>query len=724
MGSIDWREFVERNSIIDQILHEDIYYPLMDFSTRDNYRQVIEQIAKNAKLQESEVAKMVLELAKESAEKHGADDRKAHVGYYLISDGLPKTEKRAKMRLPLATVLRRKVRKAPFFIYISFVLIVTLGITAVIAFDAYDETGSYKLAIIMGVITLICASQFAVSLVNFLSMLLVHPKLLPRMGFSEGMPDGSRTLVAIPSMLISANDIENLVEALEVRYLANKHDNLYFGLITDFTDAPEKEMPGDEALVKLARERIEELNKKYGREKNDLFYFFNRPRKWNAADKIWMGYERKRGKLAELNGLLRGHGKENFSVVVGDLTPLSGVKYVITLDSDTELPRDAAWKIVGSMAHPLNRAVYDAKKNRVTEGYGILQPRVSVSMPDIETTLYARMNGNEPGIDPYTRAVSDVYQDLFREGSFIGKGIYDVDIFEQALNGMFPENRILSHDLLEGCYVRSGLLSDVQLYEKYPVRYDTDMQRRRRWLRGDWQIAAWCLPFAPDSQRHWHLNTLSALSRWKIFDNIRRSLVPIAFTVFILLGWTVMLSTDVWTLVITALIILPVVISTLWDLLRKPKDLILSHHLLVSGRSAGSVAIKTLYTMICLPYEAYINIRTILQTVGRMVFTKKHLLQWVSFASVERSKRKSLLSSYILMFVEPLIAIAAFAYLLQSSSDTLDVAGPILALWITAPFITWWVSRPLKGKAARLSEDALIILKNWRAKRGHSSTSL
>ena len=393
---------------------------------------------------------------------------------------------------------------------------------------------------LIGILSLLCASQLAVALVNWLATLLATPHLLPRMDFSGGIPPESRTLVVIPTMLTSAQNIEDLVEALEVRFLANRDENLHFGLLTDFRDAHEETLPEDEPLLRLARQRIEELNEKYRGAKGDTFFLFHRPRRWNPQERIWMGYERKRGKLADLNSLLRGGSRDRFSLVVGETAVLSNVKYVITLDTDTQLPRDSAWQFVGAMAHPLNRARYDEDKQRVCEGYGILQPRVAVSLPGTNRSRYARLCGSEPGIDPYTRAVSDVYQDLFGEGSFIGKGIYDVDAFERALKGRFPENRILSHDLLEGCYARAGLLSDVQLYEEYPSRYSADVSRRHRWIRGDWQIARWLLPRVPGPDGRRQKNPLSGLSRWKIFDNLRRSLVPAALTLLLLLGWTVL----------------------------------------------------------------------------------------------------------------------------------------------------------------------------------------
>jgi cyclic beta-1,2-glucan synthetase len=319
---------------------------------------------------------------------------------------------------------------------------------------------------LLGLLLLLCASHLAVALANWLATLLATPRPLPRMDFSKGIPSELRTLVVVPTMLMSTQNIEDLIEALEVRFLANRDDHLHFGLLTDFRDAIEETLPEDEPLLRLARQRIEALNEKYRNPEGDLFFLFHRPRRWNPRDRIWMGYERKRGKLADLNGLLRGGADgttgDRFALVVGETAVLSNVKYVITLDTDTQLARDSAWQFVGAMAHPLNRARYDEDRQRVVAGYGILQPRVAASLPGTNRSRYARMCASEPGIDPYTRAVSDVYQDLFGEGSFIGKGIYEVDAFERALGGRFPDNRILSHDLLEGCYARAGLLSDVQ----------------------------------------------------------------------------------------------------------------------------------------------------------------------------------------------------------------------------------------------------------------------
>ena len=365
----------------------------------------------------------------------------------------------AEVRLSPSEALRKVSRRYPLPLYGGTILLVTVLFAGFLVVKAHGGGLHGWLLALTGILSLLCASHLAVAVVNWLATLLATPHPLPRMDFSKGIPQESRTLVIVPTMLTSFQNIEDLIDALEVRFLANRDDHLHFGLLTDFRDALEETLPEDEPLLRLARQRIEELNEKYRSSESDTFFLFHRPRRWNPRDRIWMGYERKRGKLADLNWLLRAgpHADpgDRFSLVVGETAILANVKYVITLDTDTQLARDSAWQFVGAMAHPLNRARYDEDKQRVCEGYGILQPRVAVSLPGANRSRYARMCGSDPGIDPYTRAVSDVYQDLFGEGSFIGKGIYDVDAFERAMDGRFPANRILSHDLI-GRVLRAG----------------------------------------------------------------------------------------------------------------------------------------------------------------------------------------------------------------------------------------------------------------------------
>ncbi|MDD5206506.1 MAG: glucoamylase family protein, partial [Desulfobacterales bacterium] len=387
------------------------------------------------------------------------------------------------------------------------------------------------------------------------------------------------------------------------------------------------------------------------------------------------------------------------------------MKYVITLDTDTQLPRDAAWQLVGAMAHPLNRPHYDEKKGRISSGYGILQPRVAVSLPGMNKSRYARMWGSDAGIDPYTRVISDVYQDLFGEGSFIGKGIYEIDAFERVLRGRFPENRILSHDLIEGCYARAGLLSDVQLYEEYPSRYSADVSRRHRWIRGDWQILRWLLPWVPGLDARFQKNPLSPLSRWKIFDNLRRSLSPLALTLLLLLGWAVLPDPWVWTLSVIGIVVIPSLITSLLDLSQKPDDILPGQHILSalrgSGRSLGQIA----FTLSCLPYEAFFSSDAVLRTLWRMLVGNKRLLEWNPSGDSDRSSRKGLAGTCRTMWISPFISFAMATYLSRARPGALAVALPVLCLWFISPLIAWWMSEPLTRREARLSSDQLTFLR-------------
>ncbi len=718
LGAMDWRKFVESHSIVEKILLEDKegIYGQMDFSTRDRYRHVVERIAKNSTSSEEEVARIAIQLVQDNPTPPQSHQSSVHVGYYLVGDGLAKTMKAAKMRVPIFRSMQHGFKRNAFVAYLFFIFLITIAISVAIFIKVLSETNNIVLLGIVGILALLCASQLAITVVNFFATLLVKPHLLSRMDYSANIPESSRTMVVIPAMLTTVAEVENLVESLEVRFLANRKDNLHFALLTDFTDASQEKLSNDDLLLKTVSKGIIALNKKYLRENNDLFFLFHRPRKWNPRENAWMGYERKRGKLEDLNALLKGIRKEQFSLIIGDSSVFEQVKYVITLDEDTQLPLNSAWKLIGTMAHPLNQPWYDEKKKRVTKGYGILQPRVTVSLPDVTASTYTRMHGNEPGIDPYTRASSDVYQDLFGEGSYIGKGIYDVDIFQQVLDNKFIENRILSHDLLEGCYIRSGLLSDVQLFEKYPTSYKADMKIRVRWVRGDWQIFSWILPFVPAPGNHWVKNPISHLSVWKIFDNMRRSLVPIALTALLVLAWIALPSAMFWTIVVSSIIVFPIFITVLWNTLRKPKDVVFMHHVRNSLHNFKEVTLKTLFTLICLPYEAFTNLRAILTTVWRMCISGKKLLEWNASSNAKKTARPSLATSYSSMWLEPILTLAVFGYLVVYLPEKLPVALPILILWMLAPLITWFVSKPIEKQESLLSNNQHIFLQKLARK--------
>jgi cyclic beta-1,2-glucan synthetase len=724
LSSMDWRDFVENMSSVEHILRKDPakIYDKMDFSTRDHYRHIIENIAKNSNLSESEVAENALRFSnidnKNKEVSHSTDDRTSHVGYYIIGNGVNELERSAEFQLPLIEVLKRYCANSPLSIYFSGILLLTLLSTSVIVIKAYRDGVNIFVFALITLFALLATSQLALAMVNWLATLLTAPRLLPRMDFSKGIPLDSSSLVVVPTLLFNKANVDKLTEALEVRFLANHVANLRFCLLTDFADAASETLTSDMHLLYFAKNNIDELNAKYRDPDStfDQFILLHRPRLWNEQEKSWMGYERKRGKLADLNAFLRGGAKDAFSLIVGNTDGMENIRYVITLDTDTELPRDAARKFVAAMAHPLNRARYDEKLQRVCEGYGILQPRVAVSLPSANASRYELLFGGEIGIDPYTRSVSDVYQDVFGEGSFIGKGIYEVDTFELALKGRLPDNRILSHDLLEGCYARAGLLSDVQLHEQHPSSYAADVSRRHRWIRGDWQIASWLFPSVPgdcnsNSKKITRChNPLSALSRWKLFDNLRRSIVPIALTAFLLTGWIALPSSWFWSVSALTIIFLPAVSSFIFHLFRKQSDVLLRQHLSGIMRSTNQHLMQATLTLTFLPYEAWSNLDAIFKTHWRILFSRMHLLEWKPSSETNRQSGNGL-SSYIRqMWIAPSIAIATAIYLAFDKIMALPAAVPILFLWIASPFIANWISNPITRRLTQLNEEQKSFL--------------
>jgi cellobiose phosphorylase len=702
LSAIDWREFVETMSLVEHTLRLDpagVYFH-MDFATRDQYRHVVENLAKRSRATEPEVARAAIELAR-IAHLAVEDVRADHVGYYLLDEGLEQLEAKFKPHRGPLDSLRRTVGKTPLLVYLGSITALTL-LFATPMLSIVREQGMHGWILIpVALLLLLAGSQIGIALVNWLATLLVKPRGLPRMDFSRAIPVEARTLVVVPTMLSSVHAVAELVEALEVRFLANREQHLYFGLLTDFLDAPHEGMEQDELLLQRAGQLIEDLNRKYA-EDEDRFFLFHRPRRWNPQEGVWMGQERKRGKLADLNALLRGSGWERFSRVVGDIGVLAGVRYVITLDTDTQLPRETAAQFIGAMEHPLNRPRRDPQTRLITGGYGILQPRVGISLSSTARSAYARLFGSDAGVDPYTRAVSDVYQDVFQEGSYIGKGIYDVDAFECALGGRFPDNSILSHDLVEGCHARSGLISDVQLYEEYPSTYRADVSRRRRWIRGDWQLLPWLLPRAPVQGGQRQRNPISALSRWKIFDNLRRSLVPAALVLLLLFGWTTLSSPLAWTLAVLAVVLLPPVLASLQELLQKSRDMLLVQHLSVAMQSAGRHFLRALLTLAWLPHEAYYSLDAIVRTLWRIAVSRRGLLRWNPSSQAERVGGDELPTLVRVMWIAPVLAWAAALAIFLQRPATMFVALPILLLWFASPAISWWISRPRLTAHARL----------------------
>jgi len=718
LGAMDWREFVERMSSVERVLREDPggAYRGMDFMSRDRYRVVVDRLAKRCQRTETEVAQAAVRLAQDWAQQAGSGDRRAHVGYFLIDEGYPLLEDAVQARMSTGQRLLRACRRHVLALYLGSMAVLTLAGGGALGYRAFlDGLDGWQLAL-LGLLVLMGASQLASALTNWIATLVVVPVRLPRLDFSRGIPEAMRTLVVIPALLRTQRGTDELIEGLEVRFLGNHDPQLFFALLTDLDDARAQVLPQDQALLDHAREGIDKLNEKYRPAGDDRFYLFHRPRLWNAAERCWMGFERKRGKLGALNGFLRGAAQDAFSLVVGNVPALAAVRYVITLDTDTRLPRDTAHQLVGAMAHPLNRPQRDPARRTIVAGYGILQPGVATSLSRASRSRYGRLCGSEPGIDPYTHSVSDVYQDLFQEGSFIGKGIYDVDAFEFALRDRLPDNRILSHDLLEGCYARSGLLSDVHLSEEYPGSYLADMDRHRRWMRGDWQIAQWARARVPGADGRAVRTPLSLLSRWKVLDNLRRSLALVSLALLLPLAWALLPHPGTWTLAVLSVFLVPPLLVLAVALLRPPQDVFLSTHVEATLGAAREHLALAAFRIACLPFEALRCTGAMLRTLWRVGVSGRHLLEWRASGDPASVPRAGLAASLRLMAFAPFAAFATAAGLGWWRPEALPYAGVVLASWFAAPVLAWWLSRPELPAGVNLSAEQERFLRRHARK--------
>lgn len=720
----DWKIFVEQLSLIDRVFAKDPegVYARMDFTTRDRYRHEVETLARQSSLSEEAVAMQALQLARD-AHTQQLGSKPAHVGFYLIDEGRHELERTIKVKNSLATVFQRTLKRYPLTFYNGSILLISLlGLWALSTFllaKAPSLSGwAWVALILLGLFTF---SQMAVSLVNRITLLLVKPHLLGRLDFAEGIHEEYRTAVVIPSMLTDPDSIDKLLERLELHFLANEDEHLHFVLLTDFCDAPEEALEADSALLEHARQGIQSLNKAYSHDQDERFFLFHRPRLWNPEEGIWMGYERKRGKLSAFNAVLLGASiDQDFSLTEGNTEVLKSVKFVITLDSDTQLPIDTARKLVGTLAHPLNRPELDPKRNIIVKGYGILQPRMSSTLLSHQHSRFARMFSGEAGIDPYTRAISDVYQDLFEEGSFVGKGIYDVQAFDQTLRGRFPENRILSHDLIESAYARSALISDVELYEDFPSGYHMDASRRHRWIRGDWQIAHWLLPRVPLENGQMEKNPLSCLARWKLFDNLRRSLFAPALLI-LLVSLFLMLPQIWWAgpAAVLTILAVPILLGISTGLLCKPRDHTWWMHLREVGNKTNTQIKQTALLLVLLPYEAYLCTDAIIRSLTRLTLIKRHLLQWKPSSDVERASPHTLTGFYLTMGFAPIFAVVSAVILLLFYPEWLPHASLALVAWFFSPWIAWTISQPIQTKPITFTPEQSRLLRRIARKTWH-----
>ncbi|MFL5381563.1 MAG: GH36-type glycosyl hydrolase domain-containing protein [Longimicrobiaceae bacterium] len=732
IGLVEWRAFVEAHSAVEAVLRGDPagVYASMTFATRDRYRHAVERIAKGGGRGEAEVARAAVALAAGAgtAAEGDADPRRGHVGWWLVDGGRGELERAQGYRPTPGERVHRRVLRHPDAVFGGGIGLGTAAaLAAALALAPPPAGAPLPLALALALVAGVLATDVAVGVVNQLVAVFLPPRLLPRLDLSErgGIPPALRTAVVVPILFDGVAAVHQALEHLEVQYLANRQPNLHFALLGDFTDAAAETRPGDAAIEAAARDGVRALNARYAAGAEDAFYLFLRPRRWNPREGAWMGWERKRGKLAEFNRFVRGGGEGAFSAVVGDVAALRGVRYVITLDADTVLPPGTAARLVGALAHPLNRAGYDPRAGRVTRGYGILQPRVGVSLPSAHASRFAAIHSGHPGVDPYTTAVSDVYQDLYGEGSFTGKGIYDLDAFERATHGRFPENALLSHDLIEGSYARAGLATDLEVYDDYPARYLTHARRRHRWIRGDWQLLRWLGPRVPGPDGP-EPNRLSLLSRWKILDNLRRSTVEVAQLAFFAAGWLLLPGSPLrWTGLGVLAVAAPWIVSLLLAAARPPRDRSWRAWYAAVGRDAATGARQVGLALAFLPHQAWISADAIARTLWRLFVTRRHLLQWQTASVAERTVSASPRAAWRAM--GPAAALAAgvgAAAVAARPGGTpplplLAAVVPLALLWILSPAIAHALGKPSARRGHRLSPTARAqamryALLHWR----------
>jgi cyclic beta-1,2-glucan synthetase len=708
ISNIDWHDFFEAVSLVDPILRTDPLesYSLMDRATRDSYRKVIERISKGSNFSEIEVARKAIEIAGNKVLPNKEEVRKKHVGHYLIDEGVFELEKQLEYKQKIKERIVRFIDEDPTYFYFGVLTLLMIFFIAVIlkVFLPHTERSTEVIALL--ILIVIPISELSISILNYGITLLRLPKKLPRMDTEKGIGDENVSMVVTPCLLSGHSVIHDLMSNLEVQYLANQDPNIYFAILGDLEDAMTETTNRDKDLLAYAQGLIEELNQRYAPGNRARFYLFHRSRHYNSSEGKWICWERKRGKILEFNRLLRGDKNTTFITQDLDYDFLKSIFYVITLDADTQLPLQSARRLIGTITHPLNRPVYSKKSNRIIAGYGILQPRISVSIVSAAKTKFSNVFSGNTGIDPYTTAVSDVYQDLFSEGSFTGKGLYVVDAFEQVIGDKIPENCVLSHDLLEGSYARVGLTTDIELIDDFPSSFETFAKRMHRWTRGDWQIALWLLPFVPNCKNKWVRNKLSLISRWKIFDNLRRSLITPIILLWLLLGWTVLPGNPLgWTIAVIITMSFPVYAPSLRDLLRRSENP-WREQLATNIKEFKNRLIQIFLMVIFMPPMALGQIDAIIRALYRMVISKKKLLEWVTFSQtqVQMSKEfkwKDVISS------GPVFSILSTVLIIYSNPSSLMIAWPFLLAWSLSPLASLRTKERAKPRIKTLEPNEI-----------------
>ncbi|HXT27519.1 MAG TPA: glucoamylase family protein [Candidatus Eisenbacteria bacterium] len=712
----DWDELFVETSLCEQALAQDPAgaFEKMEKAAKSDYRSAVAQLARDSGESEAEVARRAVKLAKTPyvGTNARANERRSHVGFYLIGEGHAKLEEALGVRRSVFTAFGRFLKRWPDGLYVVGIELLMIGLLSAVVIGAEVRVPTFLVMALF----LLPAAESAVAIANQLAVMFARPRAMPKMDYSKGIPAESKTLVIVPTLLINRGQMERAVRDLEIRFLGNRDANLHFGLLTDPPDAPTQFDKRDELGPECAK-LIEGLNRQYAGQGRGSFFLFHRNRTFNAVEKIWMGWERKRGKLLDLNNLLLAQSN-NFSVIAGDQSLLAGFKYVITLDADTQLPRDSAYRLVGAMAHPMQRAVIHPVSNVVVEGYGILQPRVGISIHSANRSRLASLFSGDSTFDVYTRAVSDVYQDLFGEGSFTGKGIYEIEVFQRVLEQRFPCNSILSHDMIEGAYARAGLLSDVEVIDDYPSRIAAYSKRKHRWVRGDWQILFWLFPRVPDYFGNVARNPINLISRWKILDNLRRSLTEIATLAILVSGWLFLPGKAIyWTLATLAMFAAPAYLQFTLAILRSGNSKFTARFWKewFADFSAGHAHL--FMRLVCLPQQSMVTLDAIVRVVVRMALTRRKLLEWETAAEAEAGKKRSPVDIYLA--ATPWLAFLGGVFLAIDRPDAFLIAWPLLLLWGASREFCNWLDQPLPEDGLKISDRDEALLRNsalrtWR----------
>ncbi|MBN1192752.1 MAG: hypothetical protein JXA36_03545 [Coriobacteriia bacterium] len=724
LDGLEWREFFEYSCLVEHVLREDPagVYVRMDFVSRDRYRHAIEGIAKRCPLSEVEVAEAAISHCLEALRADPADGLRSHVGYYLVSKGRYAFEESIRYRPHARERLYRGPLAAHGLIFWTLLAVDTFVLALLIGAFALVTSGQWWVAALIALLAVVPASDVAVIVVNRTAAWLWPARTLPKIDHRQPVSGAHRTMVVYTALLTSPKAAQHVIDNMEVGYLANTDHNVTFAVLADLKASPDQHTPADDTVIEAARQGIDALNDRYGVSGERPFNLFVRGRTWSEYDSVWMGWERKRGALTEFCSLLRGATDTSFEVVDGDSSAFPGVTFVLTLDTDTVLPRDGARKLISTIAHPLNRARMNAESRTVRNGYGLVQPRVAMSLAGSSDSLFAWLYSGVTGVDPYAGAVSDTYQDVFGEGSFTGKGIFEVDVFNAALEDRFCENMLLSHDLLEGSYLRTALASDVEVFDDQPASYISHCARLHRWVRGDWQTLPWLLPRVPTPAGA-ERNPLTTLHRWKITDNLRRSLHPPLAFLLAIVGFALLPDAPwTWLAVVLALLFFPLYFGLADSIVfrRPPADTRSDRTTFVSDLRRD--LLRNTLNVAVLPHQAYLMTDAICRALWRMTISKCNLLEWETAAEAERRLGITVLPAFVRrMWPASALTMVAAALVAFSPGGiaALLAATPLLIVWFTAPVSAWTVSRPIEEEESPITATDTAAMrrlarKTWR----------